>query len=330
MRPRVMVLFVCIGFCCLILSWEGYTMYYYGYYPSPPAYYDPSRVEMTKEYQITLKSLEWTNRSAALEIWEAKINEVFPLFDLSIKTRTHRIYSQQNLETEGSSYCEADHKMHVRVRKHRWGEHAGTSSVDVKYSGYYCDNIPLPFWPAEKYVKNSTQKCEHDVHPCFSKRSRVSKVIFPDFRHMNRCSDLMDAFPDVFYTLPESKRDNLMPIKALAFVSATEYQGFFPDGTKWKISFEMKYGTPLAAYQGTTTPVDGEFSIRIHALDPDVDYEEVWNTLLVSQLDIAYYQLVMAFDKFPHHIECAKKFFRTGKQNKPWFREISVHWWRWF
>merc|ERR1712137_10759 len=190
--------------------------------PDPPPHYDPFDVRHTKEYQITIKQSDWNHRDAVLAIWVEKINELLPELNLTEANRSHRIYSQSGHSVQGSSACKADHKMHVRSRNFTVGKYQGTTSLDIKQSGYDWEACPLPFWPAEGV--HSVQKCEHDVHPCFSKHSRVTKVFFDSFQGFDTCGDLMELLPDAFYKVGTSGRNHSVKQKTASWVSLTEFE----------------------------------------------------------------------------------------------------------
>jgi len=290
-----------------------WTRYYRFSIPLPPSYFNPSEIRHTKEYQITIKQTDWVIRDHSIQIWVNKMNELLPELNLTEHNRETRIYAQTGYGVHGSDHCRASHKMHVRGRNFTNGKFAGSTSLDFKQSGYDWESCPLPLWPSESAMGHSVQKCEHDIHPCFSKHSRVTKLYFSNYTQFHTCGDLVHFLPDAFYKIDESYHNNPIKQKSRTWVHLTEYSGILGGDTDFSVSFDIRYKTRDLAKYGKEKPSHGEFSIRLSCVkDRDTFYGSEWNEEVLDAVDQLYFNLVLAFDKFPEHIECANEFFRTG------------------
>jgi hypothetical protein len=278
--------------------------------PVRPDRVDLDHIKHTKEYQITLKQVDWSNREAALDIWIAKFNSLFPLMKVNKKGAFERIFLQRGLRASGSNHCKISGRTHTRVREYLSGPYTG-QTLDIKHSGYPWEVCGLPFWPSETWYANASQKCEQDIHPCFSKNSRVTKFFFKDVTPIKYCSDLIELLPDAFGSLSEYERHANKPRqKGVTYIYVWEYQSIVYDNLKVIFSFDIKYHSYDSALAGKRQPANGEFSIRIY---PELDgANPVWNSTWVKEIDNFYFNLVLAFDKFSKHIVCAKEYFRTG------------------
>lgn len=297
----------------IVISWLGAGIGLMGwllYHPVPtiPDYFDPSLIEYSREYQITINQPDWTNRSAMIEIWLEKVNEFLPELGFTMKDQVSTWYSQSQFTATGSERCKASHKMRLRTRNYTDGDRGGGSSVDLKQSGYDWESCPLPFWPASKYLSDSVQKCEQDIHPCFSKHSRVSKIYFDSFRGISTCKDLVDLYPDAFQRLTNVEYKHKLSVRNYHCISLTEFSKTIGN-TRVKLAFDIKYSSENGAKFGDVQPATGEFSIKISTEENrEGFYQSVWNEELRARIHEAYFRLVLLFDKFEDHIHCANEY----------------------
>jgi len=262
----------------------------------------------TKEYQITLKHDLWgQNRTKQIEFWVKKMNELMPILDIKIEDGTERIYNQHHMETSGFRRC-GTRFVHVRQRRNvKGGKYEGKTTLDIKANGYDYEVCPLPFWPAEDLYNNTKQKCENDVHPCFSKHSRVSKVVLDGLHHkFETCADLHRIFPYLF-----KKNKNKPKHRKTKWIHMWEWSTVLYD-TAIVFGFDNSYPTEKRAISGGGMP-GGEWSMRAY---PAVDGQfPQWNETLAKEIDDFYFKMVLAFTKFDHHVGCVHDYFRNGWRN---------------
>jgi len=271
---------------------------------------DINHIKHTKEYQITLRQSDWKDRDMTLNNWISTFNSLFPLMKVNRQDAFERIFLQRGLHVKGHNRCRMHGKAHMRVREYISGPYSG-ATLDVKESGYPHEVCGLPYWPSDRFYNTSSQKCEEDIHPCFTKNSRVTKIFFNEPPDIKYCADLHEIFPEAFLTMTEHDLQTNKPrIKGATYIWVWEFQANV-HGRKVIFSFDIKYPNLQIANSGIYPPSNGEFSIRIY---PDLDGAyPVWNETWVQEIDTFYFNLVLAFDKFSEHITCAKSYFKTGK-----------------
>lgn len=313
MLSRCRVILVLLAIFVLVASSVTIGVYHYltrkPTFPKPPAYFREEDVSHTKEYQITLKHDLWENRTQQIQFWIDRINELFPVMNATMEKGTERLYSQYHMDANGMRRCFSSGALHIRQRENiKGGKYEGKTTLDIKQSGYDWEVCPLPFWPAEHLYNVTSQKCENDVHPCFSKHSRVSKVVLEGLGHSwKTCEDLHRVFPGLF-----AKNKNKLNRRRTRWVHMWEYSGYIYD-TKFVWGFDNAYPNEKRAASGTGMPPGGEWSLRVY---PVVDGPNPqWNETLAKEIDDFYFKMVLAFTKFDHHVGCVHDYFRNGWRN---------------
>jgi len=245
-----------------------------------------------------------------------QMNSHNPLLNLTQEDAHMRIFTQVQYRTD-DQYCGGPDGIGFRVRHFIHGDLAGNSTVNLKLSGRKWQVCGSAAWPAEQYLQDTVQKCEEDIHPCFSKNSRASSVSLPGFFVPKKCVDVTDLFP---YTYPVENYDidDVPKGKTNYTVWEMRFKGMMLD-TKYTITFELKYNSSAVftlkhLNDGFLVAETGEWSIKVlQRIDP-LTGKYTWNEEVLHHVDEMYFHLILLFDKYSDqaHKDCARNYFATG------------------
>uniref|UniRef100_A0A7S4HT13 Uncharacterized protein n=1 Tax=Vannella robusta TaxID=1487602 RepID=A0A7S4HT13_9EUKA len=251
---------------------------------------DEQFIALTEEYQVFLVRLEdWENR-------EQRIQEIMELFELHCSffnplsaTVSTNIRYQYVVDLNGPSRCHSRHI--IRVREYAVGPLAGTATVSIKWNDpNFQKTLGLPFWPADHYLSNATQKCEKDFHHCYSKYSRETRIRFSEQKQLHTCRDIVEIFPYAFDTLKVGELWNTVPHVSHQYYYIREYSGYMNTRTKYSASVSLRYDSLDDAQSNEVSPIQGEWSVRIYSLDngASTQYDgEVANQVKTAQKQIS-------------------------------------------
>merc|ERR1712130_963374 len=160
-----------------------------------PNYFGPL-IRNTTEYQIKLNIQDWSDREAAVEQWMNVVKENNKYFISEEAFKKTSCRHQWDLHLEKCKVSEQ-----IRARSYYAGDEAGLFYADTKANTKDMTVCAQPFDPASKYLLNTSQKCERDVHECTGddKYSRETRIFFQDYEPpMETCGQCAKLFPDVF------------------------------------------------------------------------------------------------------------------------------------
>ena len=274
--------------------------------PEPPSYFRYEDIRETVEYQIALRPHDaWTDRETMINLWISTINHFSSSLKLFRGTSVVDYYRQAHLTTSGSSHCRTrDTK--VRTREYLYSK---KTVIDVKGGESDHDkedSCNKAFWPSEAYYNVSSQKCEEDLHPCFSKYTRGTAVTIQDPHfQVKTCKELKNIFPDVFYKVNPSNEHNEVKVQESGYWYKREWAGIAGNHTHYQLVFTINYHEVLSEVLRGNVPIEeGEFSLRFW-----VDYGLKWEKPVVDDFQALFYQLLLVYDKDDEeHVDCANTF----------------------
>jgi hypothetical protein len=288
--------------------------------PIPPEFIESNYILNTREYQITLNPKEWTKPNETLILWLEQMNAHNKLLSLRFEDAKERIFTQLGYTTEGSSKCNGVKGLSFRVRHFLTGEEVGNTTVAIKHSGHERQVCPLAMWPAEEFLNRTVQKCEEDIHPCFSKYSRGTSVKLRGIFNPESCEDATRLFP---WAYPEGSYDfGAKPHPKTNYtIWESRVSGMLND-TKFLITFELKYKVkwpvvlkhlPKGQKMAANT---GEWSIKVFKRWDPVAGTYSWNQEVLKAVNDMFFHLILIYDKYSDqvHKECARTYFSTGKK----------------
>lgn len=242
----------------------------------------------TTEFQITLENLgdsEWDDRASMMKTWMQYFEKSSDYFTLEESTMQNQSKNQFYVDIDD---CGSSHL--IRVRNIVDGYMENLSTIDIKgNSQSESKAAALPFWPAPKYLGNSTQKCERDEHVCDHKYSRETRVTLDYFKSFEYCVDIVELFPYAFGNLPATSLViPIAPGKEEAWFEQL-YTGYLDGNTRYKVAFTIKYDNIDDAIDNHH-PKSGEWSIRLYSLgdgasseyneDVKQDISQAWKALI--------------------------------------------------
>ena len=251
-----------------------------------PNYFGPL-IRNTTEYQIKLIPADWSHREARVEEWMSVVaaNNKFFLPDEAHMKTSCRHQWDLHLNDCGTS-------VQIRARSYYDGDEVGLFYADTKANSRDLSVCAEPFDGASKYLLNTSQKCERDVHECpgDDKHSRETRIFFQDYEPpMETCGQCAELFPDVFADLSASDMDNATPTKAHTYWWVREYEGYLNASTRYLIAFTVSYSKQEDTIDPVHYPYYGEWSIRLHTLgDGLVDQ---WDEEVVAETEKMYQAL---------------------------------------
>ena len=241
--------------------------------PSPPTsgnysnYQTQELVKNSAEYQIVLSSLSsWEHRIRQIDRWLAVINQNNSYVNLQSAYGNSSARNQYHIDTIGQDKCNCGYEF--RVRDYVADYWAGNTYIDIKGNNHdkptACN---MPFWPANVFVSNSSQKCEWDVHSCNTKYSRETRVTFDYHKQFNYCKDLYELYPWAFNTTTSSQMETPISPSHVEYWWLMSFKGVMDGDTSYEISFTLRYNSANSALHGTDAPSYGEWSTRIFTVD---------------------------------------------------------------
>ena len=273
----------------------------------PPSYFHASDVLESVEYQIALNPKpDWTERDKMVDKWIASMNEYSELLQLQKEDATEEIYLQYHIRTSAHHLCNTP-EFKIRVRKSlmdpTW------TTVDIKGDegdkDVTCDD---PYWPAERYYNVSRQKCEEDLHPCFDKFTRGTSIAFPPSAPPNitTCQDLKELWPDAFSTVNDENKDHKLELISRHLWWRLRWSGVVGDHMHYEVTFTVEYqGTDVECIlSGVCEIYEGEWSLRFFS-----EENQVWELDVIGDLQSTFYHLVIDYDEYEEHKECAHSYF---------------------
>lgn len=280
--------------------------------PDPPNYFHQEDVRDSVEFQIALRPHEkYTERDEMFDLWISAIN-AYSNLTITREEASTEIYTQFHYSTGGSNHCKTPSDFKVRVR-HLF--YAQTTVLDIKGG----ENI-VPkdkscnqaYWPAEEYYDSSSQKCEEDMHPCFSKFTRGTAVTFQEpHKQFDTCKDLINVFPDAFYNTKDVH--NSIGKEGVGNWYKLQWKGTLGEYTHYEMQFTLEYAySTTEVILGHIPMVEGEWSLRFWT-----DAGNPWEMDVVEELERLFYLLVLEFDTpdYAEHYDCANDFLDGGTEN---------------
>jgi hypothetical protein len=262
---------------------------------------DGPPMKTTTEYQITLDVKPWDHRQAEFIDWINAINQYSSYLDLSPENVNASVRLEYDLEVKGNDHCYDSAQ--VRVRDYVYGYYNGGTTVDSK--GNNKDETiacSMDLGPSEEYADSCSRKCEHDRHVCptSDKYSQETRIFFPDTQPaLATCADVLALFPGIFPSLPADKQSNPVSTPSAMPWWLGSYIGTFDEDTNYEISFTLRYSSVDLAINGTTTPIYGEWSIRVTTEDGGLSTD--YNPDIIADMESLYRSLI---DQFGSPDEC--------------------------
>lgn len=280
-------------------------------YPDPPSYVHWEDMKNSVEFQITLKTPEqWFFREDMLKLWINSINDWSSYIKIDRDTPDlDDVYLQFHYHTEGSNHCNSVEGLKARYRSYVFGS---GYTIDIKKDEDKSKNQACnqPYWPSKQYYNDDTLswKCEEDVHPCFRKYTMESRVSFIQPQYVTTCQELANIFPDAFPKINKDNKNNPLDPYFNGYWKKLQWKGNCGNYTSWEITFTMEYTTMLDASRGNAIMDTGEFSLRF-----SVPNGELWEQDVVDDFQDLFYKLVLEYDVFEDHIECANEFYNGDR-----------------
>jgi len=251
-----------------------------------------SLIRITKEYQVTLNVSLIDHRADFIDQWVKVWNEASQFIQVdgdSMKTYTR---TQWYLD---ATVCGSD--LEFRVRHYDNGK--DNTTIDIKSSDTGgAKTCHEPLWPRSKYLDNSTQKCEIDVHDKgYDKYCRESRVKFDEYTDFETCGELADLFPWAFEDLRPFEWDIPVPIlerRGIQYWWLGSFKGE-EQGVKYKFSSTLRYHTIQERVEDNG-PSSGEWSIRVYSNDEG--YSDDWNEEVVDDVSNAFEAIADVFSKY--------------------------------
>lgn len=250
-----------------------------------PPYAEQVEVKNSKEYQIQLADLDmWLPRTARAEQWTKSTNDISAYLNLSMTDMKN--YTRTQYAVDASS-CHNSQLFRVRD----YIDHPEYSTtIDIKESTHEHEQAcSFPFWPGYDVFDGSFQKCEKDIHRCYTKFSRETRITFANVTTFTTCADLVHLYPYAFKNIPYERL--WVPVIRTATEEYWWMGKFVGDmaGTAYEIEITLRYDSLNDLLTEAHPPNYGEWSIRIFTLnegltndwDLDVvaDANHLWRSL---------------------------------------------------
>jgi len=254
-----------------------------------------SLLKHSQEYQLKLDVEQWTNRDEMLRIWNQAVMELNPTFNLTGRKIKEVIWEEYKLD---ATECKSDATFRVRdyVAK-------GKTTIDIKENAEDDEEkaCSYPFWPSSKLLEKSSQKCEEDIHKCFRKFSRKTKVEFRNITSFHTCLDLVTVYPWAFGSLDMYHLENKLLIEKNRSPWWVASLSGRIDDTKFGIEFTLEYDTMEEALNPTHPPKSGEWSIRIFTRQSGFSTD--WDEKIVSETNKLWEEMGARFGG-PDFVPC--------------------------
>lgn len=273
----------------------------------PPNYFRSSDVLESVEYQIALNPKpNWTQRDEMVDKWIASMNDYSELIHLRKEDAVEEYYLQAHYRSYPTHICNTPYFL-IRMRQSLYDPKWVT--IDIKGDEGDKDvTCRQPYWPAERYYNMSRQKCEEDLHPCFDKFTRGTSIAFlpgtaPRFR---TCQDMKELWPDAFDSVSDENKDNLLDEVGRHIWWRLRWSGLLGDHMRYEITFTIEYqGNDMDCItSGVCDIYEGEWSLRFFSED-----NQQWELDVIGDLQAMFYHLVIDYDEYEDHVECAHQYF---------------------
>lgn len=282
--------------------------------PDSPNYYSRSDVLDTVEFQIALNpKKDWIHRDDMVDRWIESMNEYNPLLNLTRESAVEDVYLEYHILGTTEKRCSLPEEgLGIRYRNYQYHPKI---SIDIKGEEDERDSCDSPYWPAEEYYDQSRQKCEEDAHPCFDKYTRASSISFNDTSLIfPYCTNLTQLFPDAFPTINDENAMNIMSKTGDTFWWKYQWKGDVGEHTSYEITFTIDYISMDKAMSGVANIVEGEWSLRCYSNNGDK-----WEEDTTKIFEDMFYQLVLDYDVYEDHVDCANAYFDGTNNGIEWF-----------
>ena len=273
----------------------------------PPHHARVEDIIETVEYQIALNPKEdWADRAGMMAKWVKAMNKHNSLIRFDMKDAIDDSYSEHNIQAAGESRCGTPQNMMTRYRHFK---RDGRVEFTIKRDeGDTKKRVcAQPLWPSAKFYNISSQKCEEDVHPCFTKFSRATTVVFPSPPSIKICKHLVDLFPNAFPEISELDTfGNKVTTNVDLYWWRVLWKGDVGTQMSYQVTFTASYSLSQAhAVAGDRKITQGEMSLRFSSKD-----NGPWERYVVHQLQTMVYRLILDFDTYEEHKECAQRYLK--------------------
>eukprot|EP01094_Clydonella_sp_ATCC50884_P028076 TRINITY_DN8325_c0_g1_i1.p1 TRINITY_DN8325_c0_g1~~TRINITY_DN8325_c0_g1_i1.p1 ORF type:complete len:376 (+),score=100.01 TRINITY_DN8325_c0_g1_i1:91-1218(+) len=256
-------------------------------YPRVYSSHDPSDVQPTIEYQVTLDESECVDRlsvvAAVQEMYDPAVfdlprdlNGTAPEYGDPLRGSWETVRKQYTIHKHG---CRGPVQYSVRVREYVWGGRRGSMTVDAKTAELTRSKaIELPMWPSRQHG-DAFQKIEVDKHGCGSKATKFGRETrmygrSEDPLPMSTCYDLYRLYPDAVY-YHKKMGDELTPNDPDHFWLYEQFGTMQCGGKTYRIqtAISQGYEAEADAIAGGVLPVHNfsEWSLRVWAEDDSDD-----------------------------------------------------------
>ena len=208
--------------------------------PPTPDYEQPGDVRYSAEYQIALDPKEsWNPRDAMLTQWINSMNDFANgTFVLRKEDAIESVYQSYHLPVSKCGTGPAK----LRIRNYVTGPKTGQLTIDIKMDGdSYKDLEYLPYWPAEDFKNKSTEKLEKDVHPCFGKYSRGTRLYLNYLPPLYKCKDVEPLFPGILYKCDEECYTHTLTNETQNYKWNHQWSGKIFNTSDYQITLEIQY-----------------------------------------------------------------------------------------
>ena len=275
--------------------------------PLPPDYFREEDLIYSHEYQIALNPKpDWKDREYWIGKWIESMNEYNNYIHFRREDAKVELYKQYKLQTKAEHGCMASRSLIVKVRQYINVE---KTTLDLKQDKGEEITCLLPLWPSERFYNQSKQKCEQDVHPCFDKYAKGSKVVFDEYyKEFETCGDLKEVYPDAFRKATGKYLTKPVKKKGPSLWWKLQWKGVAGESTFYKVTYTIQYRRDdiKGAMEGTSDIFMGEWSMRLSSVD-----HKPYEIEVIEDLESMFYNLILEYDVYEKHWDCAERYF-TG------------------